>query len=54
MDQGFIRRYDPIALMDTLAGFLRWIVEMYSTLEEDEKGRYQETFVQMLCDMLLP
>ena len=54
MDQGFIRRYDPVALMDTLAGFLRWIVEMYSTLEEDEKGRYQKTFVQMLCDMLLP
>ena len=54
MEQGFIRRYDPATLLDTLAGFLRWIVEMYAVLEEDEKERCQETFVQMLCNMLLP
>lgn len=54
MEQGFIRRYDPAILMDTLAGFFRWMVEIYSVLETDERVRYQETFVQMLCEMLLP
>ena len=54
MDQGFIRRYDPAALLDTLVGLLRWMVEIYATLEEDEKDRYRETFVAMLCAMLLP
>jgi AcrR family transcriptional regulator len=54
MEQGFIRRYDPAALMDTLAGFLRSILEMYSVLEDDEKERYKETFVQILSNMLLP
>ncbi len=54
MEQGFIRRYDPAALVDMLVGFLRWIIEMYSVLEEDEKERYKESFMQMLCNMLLP
>lgn len=54
MEQGFIRRYDPAALLDTLVGTLRWMVELYAVLEDGEKARYQETFVQMLCAILLP
>jgi TetR/AcrR family transcriptional regulator, mexJK operon transcriptional repressor len=54
MDQGYLRRYEPTALMDTLAGTLRWMVELYAVLAEDEKERHQQTFVQMLCALLLP
>lgn len=54
MDRGFLRRYDPMALLDTLVGWLRGIVEMYATLAEDERERYQETFIDMLCALLLP
>ena len=54
MGQGFIRRYDPAILMDILTGFFRWMVEVYAVLEANEKERYQETFVQILCDVLLP
>ncbi len=54
IEQGFIRRYDPMALLDTMVGLLRWQVEMYATLEESEQDQYKETFVQMLCAILLP
>lgn len=54
MEQGYLRRFDPMALLDTLVGLLGWMVEMYATLEEDERERYRETFAQMLCAMLLP
>ncbi|HLV97192.1 MAG TPA: helix-turn-helix domain-containing protein [Ktedonobacterales bacterium] len=54
MDQGFIRRYDAMALIDTLVGLLRWMVELYALLEADQQAQYQETFVDMLSAMLLP
>ncbi|HEU5199175.1 MAG TPA: TetR/AcrR family transcriptional regulator [Ktedonobacterales bacterium] len=54
MEGGFIRRYDPAALLDTLVGLFRWMVEAYATLEAGEQDRYRETFVDMLCALLLP
>lgn len=54
MDQGYLRRYDPMALLDTLFGFLRWLVEVYATLAQDEQERYKAVFTDMLCAMLLP
>jgi AcrR family transcriptional regulator len=54
MDAGLIRRYDPVVLLDTLVGFFRWMVEIYAVLEANEKEQYRETFVQLLCALLLP
>jgi AcrR family transcriptional regulator len=54
IEQGAIRRYDPVILLDILIGFQRWIFEMYPILSEEDLPRYEAMFVEWLANALLP
>lgn len=53
MDQGYVRPYEPVMLLELLAGFIRWIMTTYITLNEQEVDVLKETCLQWLSHALL-
>lgn len=53
MAEGYIRRYEPAHLVDMIIGFVRWVVEMVTTHEEEEIASFKEFCVQWFCNALL-
>ena len=54
MEEGKMRQYDPEFLADYLIGFLRWMLENATLIKEEERARFHQTCVQLLCNALLP
>ncbi|HZR40354.1 MAG TPA: helix-turn-helix domain-containing protein [Ktedonobacteraceae bacterium] len=54
MDQGAIRRYEPLILAQLLLGFFEWVLETSPLMGEQDMEHYEENLVQWLGRALLP
>ncbi len=53
MEEGYIHCYDPALLADMIIGFVRWMVETASTLEEEGIEPFKAFCIQWFCNALL-